>query len=166
MAQPNQPPAPPDASGDSNKRWLAGCGIGCLVMVLLLAAGMVGGYFWVRGKINDLTAELEAEGFRRHAIGQVVEVTEEITDKALLIGQQVTVKADSRADLAIIAQNAEIYGTVAGNVTFWGQMLTIRPTAEITGDVHALAQSVVNEGVVRGEIGGVAQSLTTGGGGS
>jgi hypothetical protein len=150
----NAPAPAPD-----NKRWLLGCGIGCLAVILLLIAGAVGGYFWVRGKIAAVTAELEAEGFRRHAVGQVVEVTEDLDDKAILVGQMVKVAADSHADLAIIAQSAEIHGVVAGDLAFWGQMLTIMPTAEIRGNVNAMAQAVVNQGVVAGQITGVYQTL-------
>ena len=55
---------------------------------------------------------------------------------------------------AIIAQVAEVSGTINGDLAFFGQMLEVKPGAVITGDliIHGAQQTSVPSGAVQGSI--------------
>ena len=141
------------------KRWLWGCGGGCLVVVLVFAGLCLWGVSFVKGKFNEMTAELEQMGFERRQTAQTVEVRESIEGKPLYVAQMVKILADAPGDVAIVAQMAEIHGKIDGTLYFRGQMLTIMANAEITGDVNVKAQAVRNLGKVGGNVTGAYQTL-------
>ena len=134
-----------------------GCGIGCLALIILVAAGIYIGTRVVLKKINEVKAELVALGFEEQRTAQAVDVNEEITSPQLLLGQVVKVYADCSTNLAIMAQLAEIHGTINGSLYFCGQVLTISPKGRVTGDLDVMCQVLDNQGTVDGEIRGVWQ---------
>ncbi len=144
------------------KKWLLGCGIGCLVMVILFAAvAGVGGYYaykYAMGKVDAWSSEFEQKGYEK-VIGQQLVIDKPISQKMLFVGQNVKIIADCNADIAIIAQIAEIHGRAAGDVSFRGQILTVEPNAVIEGDLDVKAQAVEIYGTVKGQIAGQYQSL-------
>lgn len=143
----------------AKKKWLWGCGIGCLTIMIILAAVGWLGYSFIKGKYSEITAELEELGFHNIVKGQIIEVSEEITEPTLYLGQMVKILSDVDMDIAILSQTAEIHGIVNGTVYFRGQVLIIHPTAEIKKDVDVIAQVINNYGKVAGRITGVYQSL-------
>jgi hypothetical protein len=144
-----------------NKKWLWGGGIGCLVIIILFVGLGIWGFFFFKGKVDEMTTELEKMGFRKIKTAQIIEVRDSIPEKPLYFGQVVKVFSASNSDIAIIAQTAEIHGKISGNLYFRGQLLTIHPGAEITGDLDVKAQMVRNLGKVDGKITGSYQTLTT-----
>lgn len=154
------PPPPGQKKGMSTGAKVGiGCGVGCLVIVIgIIIAGYVG-YRFVLGKVDEFTAEFKQLGFENQVKGQVVEITEEINEKTVYIGQSVRILGDSRADIAIIAQMAEIHGRVEGKVYFRGQMIAIQPNAELLNGLDVYAQMVTNEGRIDGGITGQYQAI-------
>ena len=141
------------------KLWLWGCGGGCLVVILVVAALSLWGYFFVKGKLNEMTAELEQMGFERRATAQAVDVRGNIEGRPMYVGQIVKVFSDAPGDVAIVAQVAEIHGKINGTLYFRGQVLTIMAKAEITGDVNVKAQVIRNLGKIGGNVTGTYQAL-------
>ncbi|MCX7847769.1 MAG: polymer-forming cytoskeletal protein [bacterium] len=131
-----------------------GCGIGCLT--LLVITGVVGylGVRYVIAKIDGFKRELVARGFEEQPAQQLLEVRDEITRPVLLVGQFVRVYGDCHTNVAILAQVAEIHGTIAGDVYFRGQVLTISPKGHVHGDVDVYCQAVNIQGTVDGEVRG------------
>ncbi|MHC4446724.1 MAG: bactofilin family protein, partial [Planctomycetota bacterium] len=74
--------------------------------------------------------------------------------------QVFTLKADADADIAIMAQTAQIHGTVSGDLDFFGQLLMIRRGAVIKGDLNVKGAQVIDLlGRVEGEITGSYQTI-------
>jgi hypothetical protein len=136
-----------------------GCSIAFVLMIVLVCGG---GFFVLRWGINQFSGfakEFENRGYVSRT-GQVIEVTEPITEPTVFVGQMVRIRTSADADISISAQVAEIYGTVAGNIDFLGQNLKIMPGATVKGDVRIRAAQVVQVlGTVEGEITGTYQSL-------
>jgi hypothetical protein len=139
-----------------------GCGSGCLVFVLLAAIGIGAGVFYVKKMIDTYETELNGYGFVQVTEGQMLNITEPITEPILLKAQSVQLRADCSTNLAVMAQMCEIFGKIDGKLYFRGQMLTIHPGAEITGGVDAQAQILQNNGTIEGEITGKYQHLEQG----
>jgi hypothetical protein len=135
-------------------KWGAGCGIGCLTLLVLVAAAAFLGYRFAKGKLDQVKAEMRQLGFERIVTRQVAEVRDPGAVPTLYIGQVVQILGDCHTNLAIVAQVGEIHGRVSGNVFFRGQMLTVQPKAEILGSLDASAQVVQKYGAVRGEVTG------------
>jgi hypothetical protein len=155
-----QPPVKQPKSTGS--KCLIGCGIGCLLLVIIsgLVLG-VGGYFaykYTTGKINAWSQKFEDMGFEKIK-GQIIEIVNDVNVPTLYLGQTVKVMGDCKKDIAIIAQSAEIHGKVAGTVYFRGQRLVIQPRAVIEGDLDVKAQSIEIYGQVKGQIKGTYQTL-------
>jgi hypothetical protein len=155
-----QPPVKQPKSTGS--KCLIGCGIGCLVLIILsgLILG-VGGYFgykYVIGKVNTWSKEFEDMGFEK-VKGQIIEIANDVNVPTLYMGQTVKIMGDCKKDIAIIAQTAEIHGKVDGTVYFRGQVLVIQPRAVIEGDLDVKAQSIEIYGQVKGQIKGSYQTL-------
>jgi len=145
--------------------------IGCGLAAFLCMALICGGIVWVgylalekaevvvnrvidemQKQVDSFAAPFEAQGFER-VTGQVVEITSDIQKPTVYTVQVFKLEANSEADLAVMAQVAEINGTINGDLHFFGQVLKIHPDAVITGDLHIqVAQSVENEGTVEGNI--------------
>ena len=140
-------------------KWGLGCGVGCLVIVVLVVIAAVIGVKFAMSKLEDMTSELEQYGFEETVKGQAIEVTDEITEPAIYLGQTVKILGDCKTDLAIVAQMAEIHGTVEGKVYFRGQMLTIQPQARLLNGLDVMAQVIQKYGEVQGEITGNYQTM-------
>ncbi len=138
-----------------------GCGIGCLVVILLLVVGGFVAWRVVQGKINDATKELAEKGFTNVKTGQMLDVNEPVTEKTLFRGQVVRLMSDCATDVAILAQAAEIHGTVEGRVYFRGQVLTIQPRAVVKNGLDANGQIVQVLGQLDGEVTGSAKVVRT-----
>lgn len=138
-------------------KWGIGLGAGCLVLVIGAVVLSAVGYWYVKGKIKETTAELQALGFTNQVQQQVVEVKDTITQPTLYLGQVVKIFGDCTTNLAVVAQVAEIHGRVEGKVYFRGQILTIQPKAELLNGLDATAQVVQNFGKITGEITGTHQ---------
>ena len=145
--------------------------IGCAAVAFVFMALVCGGIVWVgylavdkaqvlveqvikemEKQVEAFAVRFEAQGYER-VKGQVVEVTKDIERPTVYTVQVFKLEADSAADLAVMAQVAEINGTIDGDLHFLGQSLTIHPDAVITGDLHVqMAQVVDNRGSVEGEV--------------
>ena len=140
-------------------KWiLGGCGCGCLVVIALITIISVVSVKYVKAKIEEYKKEFVEQGY--HEIkSHIVQVTDEVDEKTLFIGQVVKIIADCNDDIAIIAQVGEIHSTINGKVSFRGQVLTIQPNAHIKGDIDVKAQAVQIFGTVDGEILGTYQQI-------
>ena len=139
-----------------------GCGSGCLVVVLLAVIGIGVGMFYVKKMIGKYELELKGYGFEQVTAGQMLTITDPITEPVILKGQAVKIMSDCSTNLAVMAQVCEIFGKVDGKLYFRGQMLTVHPGAEITGGVDAQAQVVQNNGTIEGGMTGKYQLLEKG----
>lgn len=145
-------------------KWGIGCGSGCLVIIIgLIVAGFFG-YFFAKGKLDEVTAELEEVGFDKTIKGQVMEVREEVTEPVMYLGQMVKIMAPVKSDLAIVAQMAEIHAPVEGKLYFRGQMLIVQPSGVLMQGLDAKAQIIQNFGKIEGEITGTYQMVDSGAG--
>jgi hypothetical protein len=141
----------------SGAKWGIGCGIGCLVIIILVAIAGYVGFRFVMGMLDDMTREFNQLGFEHVVKAQTIEVQEDIHEKTLYMGQVVKIYGNCSTDLAIMAQMGEIHGYVGGKVYFRGQMLVIQPGAVITNGVDVMAQAVKNYGKIEGDITGKYQ---------
>jgi hypothetical protein len=155
----NTPPplAQPKSSGSG---CLKATGIGCLV--ILIGLGVVGyaGYRFVKRQYTAVMERYEREGYKK-VEGQLIDVTETVTEPTIFVGQVVKIKKGSERGLALLCQTAEIDGKIAGNVHFYGQMLTIHKGAQLMRDLDVTAQVVNQLGTIEGKITGVYQLLNT-----
>jgi hypothetical protein len=140
-------------------KWGVGCGGGCLTVIVIIAVAAFIGFRFVKGKLEGATLEMKQLGFENVVKQQAIEVTDEITEPTLYIGQIVKILGNCNTNLAIIAQMAEIHGKVAGKVYFRGQMLTVQPNAELLGGLDATAQMIQRYGKIHGEITGQHQVM-------
>ena len=102
-------------------------------------------------KIDTYAADFEAQGYER-VTGQVVNLTS-VQQPTVLTVQRFQLNGDSEASLAVLAQSAEINGTINGDLHFLGQMLKIHPGSVITGNLHIkAAQMIDNRGTVEGQV--------------
>lgn len=136
-----------------------GCGLGCLVVIIIGIIAMIGGGLWLKEKIDEMQSELESAGFTNTVQGQLLEVTEPETLPTLYKAQVVHIKTDIDSDVAILAQVAEIHSRISGKVYFRGQVLTIHPDAVIGNGLDVKAQMVQKAGTVEGEITGTYQVM-------
>jgi len=140
-------------------KWGTGCGIGCLVIIIILAITGFVGFKIVKQKIDETAVELQALGFENVVSGQTLEIKDDITKPTLYKAQIVKILADCNTNLAVMAQICEIHGKVDGKVYFRGQMLTIQPQAELRNGLDVIAQAIVKYGTVKGEITGKYQAI-------
>lgn len=141
----------------SGAKWGIGCGIGCLVIIIIFAIAGYIGFRFVTGMLDDMTQEFNQLGFENVVKAQTIEVREDTSEKTLYMGQVVKIFGNCSTDLAIMAQMGEIHGHVGGKVYFRGQVLVIQPGAVITNGVDVMAQAVKNYGKVEGGISGKYQ---------
>ena len=152
------PPPTPPRKASGAKKWIIGCGSGCLVLVLVLIGLIVFGAHFFSAKVEKMSSEFEDLGYEKVS-GQMLEITESPTEPTLYLGQSVKLLDDVDTDVAIVAQAAEIHATVNGTVHFRGQMLTIQPKAVLKKDLDLKAQIVQIYGTVEGEITGQYQVI-------
>jgi len=136
-------------------------GIGCLVIIVIMS---VFGFFAYKlgkkmydGFMSQIT-QFEEQGYKR-VDGQVITVSEVVTEPTVYVGQSARIEKGSERGLAIFCQTASIEGKVNGNVYFMGQILTIEPNSEITGNLNVAAQQVNIFGKLQGELQGTYQVL-------
>jgi hypothetical protein len=143
----------------TRRRWWLGCGCGCLILLLLALLALAGvATLW--RYMQAYAEEVRAMGFEQCVTGQEIQAMQPVTGQTLLWGQFVKIDAGSTTNVAIIAQEATIDGTINGDVYFFGQYLTIGPGATVKGDVHVkIAQRIYLYGSVEGEIEGTYQTL-------
>ncbi len=139
-------------------KWLKGCGIGCLGMIIILVILGFIAYKWGMSQLNKWTAEFESRGFVQ-VKGQMIDVKEPVTKPTLYVGQGVTLRKGSDTEVAIIAQMGELHGRFKGKVYFRGQMLIIPKDAELDKGLDVKAQIIQNLGKVTGGITGSYQSI-------
>ena len=140
-------------------KWGLGCGVGCLVIVILVAVGGFVGYRVIKGKIAGTVTELKNLGFAKVETGPQFVVTTDITEPTLYVAQMVKITGNCTTNLAIVAQMAEIHGRVDGKVYFRGQILVVQPNAELRGGLDVQAQVIQKFGRIDGAITGVYQAL-------
>jgi hypothetical protein len=129
-----------------------GCGIAVLVLIVIAAVLTVAGMRIAKKQLDNLTADYRKIGFSETVRGQKLSLKSDITEPTILLGQLVQVYGSCSTNLAVIAQVAEIHGTVSGRLHFKGQILRIMSTARIEGGAEIIAQSFANDGVIEGEI--------------
>jgi len=143
---------------------LVGCGV---VALLLLVLGGVGVYFGARAfsqSMNEFVEPFEEKGYRR-VTAQVHTEKKTVEESTVYVLQVLTLEDGAKADIAIMAQKAEIHGTVDGDIDFVGQELVIKPGAIVKGDIRArVAQIVKVFGTVEGQVTGTYQRLDQTGG--
>jgi hypothetical protein len=154
----NETPVTPAPAARSGGGCFKGCAIGCLVMVVLLTLLAIGGLWFARHQYNAFITRMEREGYRK-VEGQIIVVTNRITEPTIFIGQMVAIQKGSERGLAVVSQNAELDGEIVGNVHFVGQTLTVRPGAMLRRDLDVIAQTIRIEGEVRGKVTGMYQFL-------
>lgn len=140
-------------------KWGIGCGCGCLVLVILIAVGVFVGVRFATAKVAQMTQELKLHGFDKEVKGQVIEVKDPITEPTLYAGQMVKILGSCSTNIAILAQVAEIHGTVEGKVYFRGQILTIQPNAVLMNGLDVTAQVIQKYGTINGDITGTYSTI-------
>ena len=141
-------------------KWGIGCGCGCLTFLIIIILLGTAGVFFIKNVITKYEAELKGFGFTNVVTRQMMELTEPVTERKLYKAQMISIKTDSTTDMAVLAQICELHGTVNGTFYFRGQMLTIKPGAEIIGDANVEAQVLQNEGHITGNLTGKYQLIS------
>jgi len=141
------------------RKWIWRFSIGCLSLLILIIVLSLLGYYILTEK---LCPDFDDLGFHEKVEAQYIEVNETIGTPTFYLGQHVKILSDSKSDIAIMAQLAEIYGKIEGNVYFCGQLLTIQPIANIEGNLDVKAQLINMYGEVNGEITGSYETLDEG----
>lgn len=153
----------PEQGMSSGTKFLLGCGAAGFLAIAVVCGGLIflGNKFLDFGRevvgefmeqVDEFAGRFEDQGYHR-VRGQVLEVTTEVRSPTVYTVQAFTLKADTQSDIAVIAQVAEIEGTVNGDLHFLGQVLTIHPDAVVTGNVYVeMAQVVEIDGTVEGEV--------------
>jgi hypothetical protein len=135
-------------------------GIGCLVILIGLGVAGYVGYRFFKRQYVAVMERYEREGYKK-VEGQLIEISETITEPTIFVGQSVKIKKGSERGIALLCQSAEIDGKIVGNVHFVGQILTIHKGAMLMRDLDVTAQMVNQFGTVDGKITGVYQVLNT-----
>jgi hypothetical protein len=149
------PPIRPKSSGHG---CLKASGIGCLAILIALGVAAYVGVRFAKRQYQAVMQRYEREGYKK-VEGQIIEVTEPVSEPTIFIGQVVRVKNGSDRGMVLLCQSGEIDGKIVGNVHFVGQMLTVHKGAELMRDLEVTAQVVNLFGKVDGKITGVYQAL-------
>ena len=140
-------------------KWAIGCSASTVLALILICGGIffVGRYFLK--KAEAMAKQYESQGYAR-VTGQVIDITQPVTQPTVFMGQAVNIRANSNSDVAILAQAGLIDAQVDGNVDFYGQSLTIGPKGVIKGNVVIKgAQVVTVTGRVEGTVTGTYQAM-------
>jgi len=90
----------------------------------------------------------------------VIEVSQPVSKPTVYVAQVVKLNADADADLAVMAQVAEIAATVHGDIDFLGQTLVVKRNGVLHGDIRVQGAQVIDvKGIVDGKITGAYQIL-------
>lgn len=148
------------AKRSAGMKWALGCGLGCLVVLVIIGAVVAGSAFYVKkqlGNVEVAAQEFEARGFVRTGSKMMpLEVRENLDQPTVCIGQVVSFHSVSKSDLAICAMVAELHGQVKGNAFFRGQVLSVGPEAVIEGNLDAECKmlQVMPGATIKGQITG------------
>jgi len=154
------PPLAADVAPEQNKnKWLWGCGIGCLGLMVIGILATATATWFALSFVNDLEDELVALGLEKQS-GQFIKVEETITEPTYYKGQVVMIRNGSRAPVGLLCQMAELRGEFHEPVTFRGQIITIHPDAVLHQGLDVKTQIVERLGEVKGEITGQYQVIT------
>ena len=151
-------PQAPVPQKTGKKKWLIGCGIGCLVVLILFIVFVTLGVKYAVRLANEMSSEFVQMGYAK-VMAQNIEVTEDVNRPTVYVGQVVKIIGDCSDDVAIVAQMAQVHGKVAGTLYFRGQMITIEPEAHLLGDLDLKCQLATIYGKVDGQILGTYQEL-------
>ena len=149
----------PKAGMGTGGKCALGCGGGCLVMLIMLFTITLAGFKYLNEWIETNTDEFREKGFEQVVKGQIIEITSDVTEPTLYIGQSVKIRSDCTTNLAVIAQMCEVYGEVDGSMYFKGQMLIVQPSAHVKGDLDVFGQMIENFGTIDGNVVGQYQSF-------
>lgn len=149
----NSPDTPSIMERSSRKPLILGCGIGCLSTTIIFVIIAIFAVQWSYREFNKMTSEFEQRGLAK-VMAQYINVNEPVGQPSLYIGQQVTLNQGARAEVAIIAPTAEVHGPFTEKVTFYGNVLTIGPDANLQKGLDVQAHEIKMSGVVHGEIAG------------
>lgn len=133
-------------------------------MIALLGIVTVGataffGFRFLTEQIDEFAGPFEEKGYNRVS-GQIVVEEDTIEDSRVYTVQVLKLENGASADLAIVAQVAEIRGTIEGDIDFMGQVLDIKKGAVVKGDIRSKAAQVIKvRGSVEGKITGTYQAL-------
>ncbi len=130
--------------------WFALCGAGAAVLGLGLLCSWYFDHYSaiVVGRAPDHARFFESLGFEKVERGTLLEIKQDIHEPTLFVGRGVRIYGNCTTNLAIVANNAEIYGRVLGKVYFRGGKLTVMPGAHVQGGLESRGE-VVQRGSVR-----------------
>jgi len=156
--QPEPVPAAPQKS--KTTKWLAGCGIGCLVMVILLVILGVVVYKVVMNKWKEVVREYEQKGFVIRQDNQMLDIADPVTKPTLFGAPQVNLRKGAATEVVVAGQMAELHGTFKEKVTFIGQILTVADDAVLLKGLDVRWGQIIRvKGKVIGGITGKYQQL-------
>lgn len=75
-------------------------------MTVIITVVAVFGYRFAKGKLDDMTQEMKQLGFENIVRQQAIEVSDEITEPTLYMGQMVKILGDCSTDLETLADKA------------------------------------------------------------
>jgi hypothetical protein len=155
----NTPPPLVQPKPSGHGCWKA-TGIGCLVVLIAIGGLGYAGYRFFKRQYTAVMERYEREGYKK-VEGQMIEITEPVTEPTIFVGQIIKINKGSERGIALLCQSGTISGKVVGNVHFVGQVLTIHKDALLMRDLDVTAQVVNQFGKVDGKITGVYQTLNT-----
>lgn len=160
MTDPASPPVPPAKPGKSTGTKVAiGCGIGCLGLIVLAIIAGILGWSWMMKYVEKFEAEFQEKGMKLQTKAQMVSVDTPPAAPAYYVGQVVKFHADSDVEVGILAQVAEIHGTMNEPVYFRGQVIQIKSGAHLKKGLDVKCQVIENQGgKIDGPISGSYQS--------
>jgi len=147
------------APAENKDKWIWGCGIGCLGLIVIAILAMASATWFAMSFVGELEDGLVAQGLEKQS-GQIIEVKDMITEPTYYKGQIVMVRNGSEVPLGFLCQMAELRGEFHEPVTFRGQILTIHKDAVLHQGLDVKAQIVERVGTVNGDITGEFQIIT------
>lgn len=156
-------PFPPEKPPSSGRSIVVGLLVGCATLLVIAGVLACGGLLFLGwkgyGQLDKFAGPFQARGYER-VQGQVIEVSQPVSKPTVYVAQVVKLNADADADLAVMAQVAEIAATVHGDIDFLGQTLVVKPNGVVHGDIRVQGAQVIDvKGTVDGEIAGSYQIL-------
>ena len=149
----------PERKGCCLGSLVLGCGIVCVVGLLLCGGSGFFGYRWLVRQAEDFVAPFEEQGYTRVS-NSVIEVTAPVKEPHVYLGWVIQIREPVDADVALASLVTEIDSDVNGDIDFFGQILTIKPGAVVRGDIRVKgAQLIQIEGQHEGEVTGNYQQL-------
>lgn len=150
---------PPVAAPANNKKWVWGCGIGCLGFILIAILAAIIGTWFAWSFVDDLEEGLIAQGLTKQS-GHIMVVDETVTEPNYYKAQIVLIQDGSEVPIGLLCQMAELRGEYHQPVFFRGQILTIHKDAVLHQGLDVTAQIVERVGKVEGDITGNFQVIT------